>query len=43
MRPVETIIRIGGGSINENDWRVNLTKIYRKHFCKCHNVSPVQQ
>jgi hypothetical protein len=22
--------------------RVNLTKIYCKHFCKCHNVPPEQ-
>jgi hypothetical protein len=24
--------------IKKNDDRVNLTKIYCKHFCKCHNV-----
>jgi hypothetical protein len=29
--------------IKENDGGVNLTKIYYKHFCKCHSVSPVQQ
>jgi hypothetical protein len=43
MRPIETIVRMGGGRIKENDGGVNLTKIYSKHLCKCHNVSPVQQ
>jgi hypothetical protein len=40
MRPVEIILRMGG---KENDGGVNLTKIYCKHFCKCHNVPPIQQ
>jgi hypothetical protein len=43
MRPVETILRMGGREIKENDGRVNLTKIYCEHFCKCDNVPPVQQ
>jgi hypothetical protein len=40
MRPVETILRMEGGGIKENDGGDELTKIYCKHFCKCHNVSP---
>jgi hypothetical protein len=28
--------------IKENDKEVNLTMIYCKHFCKCHNLPPVQ-
>jgi hypothetical protein len=40
MRPTETILRTGKGGIKENDDGVNLTKIYRKYFCKCHNIPP---
>jgi hypothetical protein len=40
MRPVGTILRIEEGEIKEDDGGVNLTKIYYKHFCKCHNVHP---
>jgi hypothetical protein len=44
MSPVETILIIVGKGIKEKDGGVNLTKIYcNKHFCKCHNVPPVQQ
>jgi hypothetical protein len=43
MRSVETILRIGGRGIKEDDGGVNLTKIYCKHICKCHYVCPVQQ
>jgi hypothetical protein len=42
MRPVEIILRMGEGT-KENDEGVNLTKIYYKHFCDCHNVPSVQQ
>jgi hypothetical protein len=37
MRPVETVLRAGGG-IKENDGGDNLTKIYCMHLCKCHKV-----
>jgi hypothetical protein len=37
MRPVETILRIGGGGIKENDRGVNSTMTYCKNFGKCHN------
>jgi hypothetical protein len=43
MRPVETVLRMGGEGIKKTDGGINLTKIYCKHFCKCHNVPPVQQ
>jgi hypothetical protein len=43
MRPVETIPGMRRGAIKKNDGEVNLTKIYCKHFCKSHNVPPVQQ
>jgi hypothetical protein len=33
----------GAGRIKENDAGMNSTKIYCKHFCKCHNVLPVKQ
>jgi hypothetical protein len=36
MTPVETTLR----RMMEG---MNLTKIYCKHSCKCHNVPPVQQ
>jgi hypothetical protein len=39
MGPVETILRIGG---EQNDGGVNLSMIYCKQFCKCHNVPSVQ-
>jgi hypothetical protein len=35
MRAVETILRIKGGRIKENDEQGEF-KIYCKHFCKCH-------
>jgi hypothetical protein len=35
MRCVETIPGIGGG--------VNSNMIHCRNFCKCHNVTPVQQ
>jgi hypothetical protein len=41
MRPVETIL-MGEGGYRRMMEEVNLTKIYCKHFCKCHNVPPVQ-
>jgi hypothetical protein len=41
MRPVETSPGMGGGV--KNDGGVNSTMIHCKHFCKCHNVPPVQQ
>jgi hypothetical protein len=37
MRPVKTILKVGGGKI------INSTTVYCKHFCKCHNVPIVQQ
>jgi methylphosphotriester-DNA--protein-cysteine methyltransferase len=32
------------GDERKGEWweGVNLTKIYCKYFCKCHNVPPVQ-
>jgi hypothetical protein len=43
MRPVETIPGMGGRGIKDDDGGVNLTKIYCKHFCTCHNVPPAPQ
>jgi hypothetical protein len=43
MRPVETIPRMGEGRIQEINGGMNSTMKYCKNFCKCHNVSPVQQ
>jgi hypothetical protein len=45
MRWVETIPRIRGGRIKENDGggEINYDMIYCKNFCKCHNVPPLQQ
>jgi hypothetical protein len=44
MRPVATILRSrrtrGQRRVMEG---VNLTKIYCKHFCKCHDGPPAQQ
>jgi hypothetical protein len=37
MRPVETILGMGKME------GVNLTMVYFKNFCKCHNLPPVQQ
>jgi hypothetical protein len=34
---------LGEKRIKENNAGVNLTMIYCKNFCKCHNVPPVQQ
>jgi hypothetical protein len=42
-RPAKTILRRVVEGIKKNDGGVNLTKIYCKHFHKCHNVLPVQQ
>jgi hypothetical protein len=42
MRPDETIIRMEGSVISVNAGG-SASKIYCKHFCKCHNVPPVQQ
>jgi hypothetical protein len=42
MRPVETIPGMGG-RIKENAGGVKSTMIHCKNFCKCHNVSSVQQ
>jgi hypothetical protein len=33
----------GERGTKENDGGVNLSKIYCKNFCKCHNVPPEQQ
>jgi hypothetical protein len=41
MRPAETILRRWGGGIKECDGRSE-SKIYCKHFGKCHNVPPIQ-
>jgi hypothetical protein len=44
IRLVETIPGMGGEGIKKNEGeRVNSTSIYCKNFCKCHNVSPVQE
>jgi hypothetical protein len=43
MRPVEAVLRMGGGQIRENNGGVNLTKIYYRHLCKCYSVPPEQQ
>jgi hypothetical protein len=43
LRPAETVLRTGDGVKGENGGGVNLTKIYCKNFCKCHNVPPVLQ
>jgi hypothetical protein len=43
MRLVEGILRRGEGDKGEWWKGVNLTKIYCKHFLKCHNVHPAQQ
>jgi hypothetical protein len=42
IRPVETVLRRGGARIKEKN-EGGEAKIYCKHFCKCHNVSSVQQ
>jgi hypothetical protein len=42
MRPVETVLGMEQEEgVKENDGGVNLTKIYCKHFCKCHSAFPV--
>jgi hypothetical protein len=44
MRPVETVLRMRGlGRQSRMMEGVNLTIMYCKHFCKCHNVALVQQ
>jgi hypothetical protein len=40
MVPVETIPRMGGEGIKENDGGVSSSMIYCKKFYKCHNVLP---
>jgi hypothetical protein len=42
IRPVETILGMGGREIKENDGRGEFM-LYYKHFCKCHIVPPLQQ
>jgi hypothetical protein len=42
-RPTETVLRMGQKRIKGERWRgMNLTQIYYKYFCKCHNVPLVQ-
>jgi hypothetical protein len=41
IRPVGTILRMGEKGIKENDEGGEFN-IYCKHFCKRHNVPPVQ-
>jgi hypothetical protein len=43
MRPVEAVLEMGRGGIKETGGGVNLTMIYCKNFCNCHNVPPAQQ
>jgi hypothetical protein len=43
MRLVDIILRRRRRRIKENDGEMNLTKIYCKHFCKCHIAHPVPQ
>jgi hypothetical protein len=42
MQPAEIVLRSGGRGMRENDGGVNVTKMYCKHICKYHSVSPVQ-
>jgi hypothetical protein len=45
MRPVETVPRMGGGEIKENDEGGEFIVIYLVHcknFCKCHKCTPTQ-
>jgi hypothetical protein len=42
MKPVEIVLRRGDEEGGRKMEGVNLTKIYCKHICKYHNVSPVQ-
>jgi hypothetical protein len=41
MRSVEIVLRKGEGDKGDR-WRVNLTKIYGKHFHKCNNAPLIQ-
>jgi hypothetical protein len=44
MKPVEIVLRREEGKgKRKKDGGENPTKIYFKHICKYHNVSPVQQ
>jgi hypothetical protein len=43
MRSVETILRLGEGGERRIMEGMNSTKLYCKHFCKCHIVPPIQQ
>jgi hypothetical protein len=40
MKPIEIVLRRGEGRKRRTMEGVNLTKIYCKHTCKYHNVSP---
>jgi hypothetical protein len=40
MKTVEIVLRRERGVKRKNDGGVNLTKIYCKHICKYHSVSP---
>jgi hypothetical protein len=43
MRPVETVLRKGEEGIKKNEGMGESNQGCCKHFCKYHNVSPVQQ
>jgi hypothetical protein len=43
LRLVETILRMEERGYRRMMEGINLTKIYCKHFCECHNVLPVKQ
>jgi hypothetical protein len=42
MTPVESILKRGIGRMDRMMEVMNLTKLRCKHFCKCHEVPPVQ-
>jgi hypothetical protein len=37
------LLRIGGGGVVEEDGGGELTKMYCKHFCKCHDEPSIQR